>query len=348
MDLVTPETSKKNDNVSEHLEKSAAVSLDVRSGSSSHSKERGNAKVYKKPSLKEDKPTKRKLVFAEMDDDETPKRAFRAAKLRSVLCLDSPAGDIREKPSELPVQEKKQEKQKPTAAKSRPKSNARKPKISDAKKRSPKSSCSPKAKAVVSPKSSGSPKKAKKAVVSPKSSGSPKAKAVVSPKSGGSPKKAKAVSPKSGGSPKAKAVVSPKSGCSLVAKLGMKKTAMKKKEVKTDKSSMKNLKMTRAVRHMEEGFNLLGYAQPSAVFVDMEPAQFSRKRDASDLVLFFKEDKEISATMRHLKRGDKIDFTATMVEVGKRGAPHAMALWDVSLPSRPGDSPKANATQSAP
>ncbi|OLQ15190.1 hypothetical protein AK812_SmicGene644 [Symbiodinium microadriaticum] len=100
-----------------------------------------------------------------------------------------------------------------------------------------------------------------------------------------------------------------------------------------------------AVRHMEEGFNLLGYAQPSAVFVDMEPAQFSRKRDASDLVLFFKEDKEISATMRHLKRGDKIDFTATMVEVGKRGAPHAMALWDVSLPSRPGDSPKANATQ---
>jgi len=103
-----------------------------------------------------------------------------------------------------------------------------------------------------------------------------------------------------------------------------------------------------AVRHMEEGFNLLGYAQPSAVFVDMEPAQFSRKRDASDLVLFFKEDKEISATMRHLKRGDKIDFTATMVEVGKRGAPHAMALWDVSLPSRPGDSPKANATQSAP
>ena len=247
----------------------------MRSGSSSHSKERGNAKVYKKPSLKEDKPTKRKLVFAEMDDDETPKRAFRAAKLRSVLCLDSPAGDIREKPSELPVQEKKQEKQKPTAAKSRPKSNARKPKISDAKKRSPKSSCSPKAKAVVSPKSSGSPKKAKKAVVSPKSSGSPKAKAVVSPKSsgspkkakkavvspkssgspkakavvspksGGSPKKAKAVSPKSGGSPKAKAVVSPKSGCSLVAKLGMKKTAMKKKEVKTDKSSMKNLKMTR-------------------------------------------------------------------------------------------------------
>ena len=215
----------------------------MRSGSSSHSKERGNAKVYKKPSLKEDKPTRRKLVFAEMDDDETPKRAFRAAKLRSVLCLDSPAGDIREKPSELPVQQK-QEKQKPTAAKSRPKSNARKPKISDAKKRSPKSSCSPKAKAVISPKSSGSPKKAKKAVVSPKSSGSPKAKAVVSPKSGGSPKKAKAVSPKSGGSPKAKAVVSPKSGCSLVAKLGMKKMAMKK-EVKTDKSSMKNLKMTR-------------------------------------------------------------------------------------------------------
>ncbi|OLP75981.1 hypothetical protein AK812_SmicGene44142 [Symbiodinium microadriaticum] len=161
------------------------------------------------------------LDFAEMDDDETPKKAFRR----------SPG-----KPSELPVQEKPQ-KQKPTAAKSRPKSNAKKPRNSNAKK-SPKSGGSPK-KAVVSPKSRGSPKKA---VVSPKSDGSPKkAKAVVSPKSRCSPKKA-VVSPKSGRSPKAKAI-SPKSGCSLRGKLGMKKMVMKK-----HKDGKKELKMTR--RHI--------------------------------------------------------------------------------------------------
>ena len=159
-----------------------------------------------------------------------------AEKLREALKLDSPAGRSPGKPSELPVQEKPQ-KQKPTAAKSRPKSNAKKPRNSNAKK-SPKSGGSPK-KAVVSPKSRGSPKKA---VVSPKSDGSPKkAKAVVSPKSRCSPKKA-VVSPKSGRSPKAKAI-SPKSGCSLRGKLGMKKMVMKK-----HKDGKKELKMTR--RHI--------------------------------------------------------------------------------------------------
>lgn len=91
-----------------------------------------------------------------------------------------------------------------------------------------------------------------------------------------------------------------------------------------------------AAHRIETGFNLFFLSQRSAIFVDMDPPQFPHKRDLSDLVLLYKEGEELSSKVAKLKRGDQFDFTATMLEVGKRGAPHVMVLWDLN--SMPGKS----------
>eukprot|EP00931_Biecheleriopsis_adriatica_P078733 TRINITY_DN52155_c0_g1_i1.p1 TRINITY_DN52155_c0_g1~~TRINITY_DN52155_c0_g1_i1.p1 ORF type:complete len:322 (+),score=73.61 TRINITY_DN52155_c0_g1_i1:61-1026(+) len=86
-----------------------------------------------------------------------------------------------------------------------------------------------------------------------------------------------------------------------------------------------------SAHRVEEGFNFLWLNQRGAIFVDMDPPQFPHKRDMADLVLLYKEGEELTSKVSKLKRGAKFDYTATMLEVGKRGSPHIMVLWDLTI-----------------
>jgi len=84
-----------------------------------------------------------------------------------------------------------------------------------------------------------------------------------------------------------------------------------------------------SVHHAEPGFNLLWFNQRGALFTRMEPAQFPSKPGMADLMMLYDESAEVGKEVGKMKRGQSFDFVATMVEVGRRGAPHAMVLWEV-------------------
>jgi len=85
---------------------------------------------------------------------------------------------------------------------------------------------------------------------------------------------------------------------------------------------------------IEEGLSLLWWNQRGAVYVRMDPPQFTGRRGLPDLLLTYTEGTTVAATVRKLKRGSGLDFEATFMEVGRRGAPHVLALWDLkSLPA---------------
>ncbi|CAK9033761.1 unnamed protein product [Durusdinium trenchii] len=113
-----------------------------------------------------------------------------------------------------------------------------------------------------------------------------------------------------------------------------------------EKFKNKTMQWQGKLHRVEEGFSFFGFSQPNAVFVDMDPPQpLPMKRESADLVLFYKENAELISKMRKVKRGHKFDFTATMLEVGRRGQPHVMALWD-AVP-RLSESSDGNASQPA-
>lgn len=86
--------------------------------------------------------------------------------------------------------------------------------------------------------------------------------------------------------------------------------------------------------HVEEGLSFLWWSQHGAVFARMTPPQFPSKRDIPDLMLLYTEGTPVSSEVQKLKRGMEISFEATMVEVGRRGTPHVMVLWELhSLPT---------------
>lgn len=87
------------------------------------------------------------------------------------------------------------------------------------------------------------------------------------------------------------------------------------------------------VHHVEEGLNFLWWSAKGAVFVRMSPPQFANwnRKDMADLVLFYDESEPIGKEAIKLKRDHPINFEATFVEVGKRGAPHVMLAWEVHL-----------------
>jgi len=91
-----------------------------------------------------------------------------------------------------------------------------------------------------------------------------------------------------------------------------------------------------AVHHIEEGLNLLWWSQKGAVYVRMQPPQFPHKKDMADLLLVYEEGGKVGAAVQKLKRGSYFGFQGTLLEVGRRGAPHVMTLWQV----RPADPPK--------
>eukprot|EP00416_Gambierdiscus_australes_P045458 CAMPEP_0171116114 /NCGR_PEP_ID=MMETSP0766_2-20121228/89562_1 /TAXON_ID=439317 /ORGANISM="Gambierdiscus australes, Strain CAWD 149" /LENGTH=302 /DNA_ID=CAMNT_0011578525 /DNA_START=53 /DNA_END=961 /DNA_ORIENTATION=- len=92
-----------------------------------------------------------------------------------------------------------------------------------------------------------------------------------------------------------------------------------------------------AVHHVEQGLSFLWFNQRGALFTNMQPPQFPMKRDMADLMLLYNEGDEVGAQVQKLKRGTSVGFDVTMVEVGKRGAPHVGVLWDVrALPGKNG------------
>lgn len=88
------------------------------------------------------------------------------------------------------------------------------------------------------------------------------------------------------------------------------------------------------VHHIEEGLSLLWWSQRGALFARMHPAQFPA-RDIPDLMLLFNEGDKVANQVYKLKRGASIGFIATMAEVGKRGSPHVMCLWEVLEAKQP-------------
>lgn len=84
------------------------------------------------------------------------------------------------------------------------------------------------------------------------------------------------------------------------------------------------------VHHIEDGFTFLWWSQRGAIFVRMNPPQFTAKRDIPDLVLLYEDgDEKLSKQVLALKKGAEFSFEAAMIDVGRRGAPHTMMLWDV-------------------
>lgn len=85
---------------------------------------------------------------------------------------------------------------------------------------------------------------------------------------------------------------------------------------------------------VEEGLSFLWFNQRGAVYVRMDPQQFPGRRGLPDLLLTYTEGTTVAHQVRKLKRGSGLDFEATFMEVGRRGAPHILALWELrSLPA---------------
>jgi len=86
---------------------------------------------------------------------------------------------------------------------------------------------------------------------------------------------------------------------------------------------------------VEEGLSFLWWNQRGAVYVRMDPPQYPGwRRGLADLLLTYPEGTTVAAEVRKLKRGAGLDFEATFVEVGRRGAPHVLALWELrALPA---------------
>eukprot|EP00446_Apocalathium_sp_SHHI-4_P020444 CAMPEP_0177259630 /NCGR_PEP_ID=MMETSP0367-20130122/58754_1 /TAXON_ID=447022 ORGANISM="Scrippsiella hangoei-like, Strain SHHI-4" /NCGR_SAMPLE_ID=MMETSP0367 /ASSEMBLY_ACC=CAM_ASM_000362 /LENGTH=325 /DNA_ID=CAMNT_0018713947 /DNA_START=38 /DNA_END=1012 /DNA_ORIENTATION=+ len=83
------------------------------------------------------------------------------------------------------------------------------------------------------------------------------------------------------------------------------------------------------VHHVEDSLSFLWLNQRGAIFTHMDPQQFPQKRDMADLVLLFNDGDAVAKAAGKLARGQRFAFEATFVEVGKRGAPHVLALWEV-------------------
>jgi len=109
-----------------------------------------------------------------------------------------------------------------------------------------------------------------------------------------------------------------------------------------EKYKKKTFRWQGKVHHVEEGFTFLWFSQRGAVFARMEPAQLTSKKEVPDLVLLYDDSSvTLSKEVGKLKRGDFFGFEASMAEVGRRGAPHTMVLWDIF----PADVARGNGTR---
>jgi len=97
----------------------------------------------------------------------------------------------------------------------------------------------------------------------------------------------------------------------------------------SEKYKEKTFRWEGALHHIEDGFSFLWFNQRGALYARMSPSQFSTRRDVPDIVLLFDDADQVGLQALKLKRGTAFSFEATMVEVGRRGSPHVMALWAV-------------------
>lgn len=98
----------------------------------------------------------------------------------------------------------------------------------------------------------------------------------------------------------------------------------------SEKYKSKTFRWQGKIHHVEEGFSFLWWHQRGAVFAHMDPPQFTSRRGVPDLVLLYDDASEkLAKQAAKLKREEIFGFEAAMVEVGRRGAPHTMMLWDI-------------------
>jgi len=83
------------------------------------------------------------------------------------------------------------------------------------------------------------------------------------------------------------------------------------------------------VHHVEDGLTFLMFNQKGSLYMRMFPAQFPKKPALPDLVLLYNDGDPVAKEVLKTKRGMNVSFDATMVEVGKRGNPHVMVLWEL-------------------
>lgn len=104
-----------------------------------------------------------------------------------------------------------------------------------------------------------------------------------------------------------------------------------------DKYKGKTFRWEGKLHHVEDGFTLLWWSQRGAAFAVMDPpqfTQFSRQRESPDLVLLYDDSSEtLAKEVAKLKKGEQFGFEASMVEVGRRGIPHTMVLWELFKPT---------------
>lgn len=93
-----------------------------------------------------------------------------------------------------------------------------------------------------------------------------------------------------------------------------------------DKFKNRTINWEGTVDRTEGRIDFLWVTQPGAVFVRMGPPQFPTK-DVADLVLLYKSGGDLEQAAQKLSRGDSIAFEASLMDVGKRGAPHVLAVW---------------------
>lgn len=98
----------------------------------------------------------------------------------------------------------------------------------------------------------------------------------------------------------------------------------------SEKYKSKTFRWQGKVHHVEDGITFLWWNQRGAVFARMDPPQFTSKREIPDLVLLIDDTKkELTKEVSKLKKGQEFIFEASMAEVGRRGSPHTMVLWEV-------------------
>lgn len=84
-----------------------------------------------------------------------------------------------------------------------------------------------------------------------------------------------------------------------------------------------------SVYRVEDGLSFLWFHERGALFVRMQQPQLPRSRAGPDLALLFDSRTPAGIEAGKLRKGSNVSFTATMVEVGKRGMPHVMLLWEL-------------------
>eukprot|EP00922_Rhytidocystis_sp_ex-Travisia-forbesii_P003055 GHVS01004475.1.p1 GENE.GHVS01004475.1~~GHVS01004475.1.p1 ORF type:complete len:535 (+),score=110.71 GHVS01004475.1:109-1713(+) len=93
-------------------------------------------------------------------------------------------------------------------------------------------------------------------------------------------------------------------------------------EMFRDRYDHKTINWSGRVNRIREGIWTKNF-----LFVDMHPSQF-RSAEMADLGLMFGAN--LTDVVKHFKPGDRVDFEATMVELGRRGNPHFGVLWAVT------------------